>query len=161
MTSPADWRLTPTAAIFFPWINTSPLAKLPTFGSMLRIVPPFSRIRRLGSGRETRSTISDSLPPRSDWLGTAATAARPALILKKSRRELRPSEVKGSFFMCALPIDFAGDYTSLFTRTGERLQDRRVSRVAPGPIRRKRMRRSTASRRWQIQLDREPERRKG
>ena len=45
----------PTAAIFRPSMSTSPLAKSPTFGSMLTIVPPRSRMGCREAG----------LPPRA------------------------------------------------------------------------------------------------
>ena len=60
-------RLRPTARIFFPPISTSPLSKSPTPGSKLSTIPPFSRMRWLGS----RSA-------RFNWSSVAVVAAATA-----------------------------------------------------------------------------------
>ena len=46
---PDNFTFAPTEAIFLPWMRMSPWTKSPTDGSMLMIVPPLSRVRRLGS----------------------------------------------------------------------------------------------------------------
>jgi hypothetical protein len=80
ITSPCAGKPAPTAAIFFPWISTSPCTKLPTSGSMLTMVPPFRRMRWLGppggaASRDIKAAVVNAAPdlkkPRREgaWVG--------------------------------------------------------------------------------------------
>ena len=57
----------PRATIFLPSISTSPLAKLPTFESMLTTVPPLSRIGRAPGRRRAPGAVQGAGVVRGRW----------------------------------------------------------------------------------------------
>src|SRR5580692_4269049 len=91
ITSPCRGRFAPTAAILFPWISTSPWAKLPTLGSMLTTVPPFSRMRRFGADiREVANAAPDRMKLRREGAGMDLSIGNlEAMLSRVGRRKSR------------------------------------------------------------------------